>query len=119
MTPAEQYTFTIKGGKWWSLPPAKLAEFKETYPRHDLGKEFRKMIEWCKCNPHRRKTASGMLRFINSWLSRSKGQEKTKLYPIKGRICDKSGCGMPAVYKNNWGHSCSTHMPERVKELFC
>lgn len=113
------HTFTLKGGRWYTLTRAKFDEFKKTYPTHDLDKEFRKMIEWCRCNPRKRKTASGMCRFINSWLSKSNGYEKTKLYPIKGRICDKANCGMPAVYKNNWGHTCNIHMPERVKELFC
>ena len=119
MTEFTKYTFTLKGGQFWTLTQEKYDEFKKTYPNHDLDAEFRKMIEWCKCNPYRRKTASGMCRFINSWLGKSNGREKTKLYPIKGRTCDKSGCGMPAVYKNNWGHSCSEHMPKRVKELFC
>ncbi len=48
--------------------------------------------------------------------------KKTKLYPIPGKICEKKGCGLPAVYKDtsgNYDHYwCSKHMPEKVKELY-
>jgi uncharacterized damage-inducible protein DinB len=35
------------------------------------------MIQWLRDNPAKRKTASGMPRFINSWLSRIEPKPKT------------------------------------------
>lgn len=47
---------------------------------------------------------------------------KTKLYPIKGKICSKSDCQMPAVYKDSTGaydsYACSNHLPKAVKEKY-
>lgn len=49
--------------------------------------------------------------------------DKTKLYPIKGKICSEKGCGMPAVYKWTSGAgydfwACADHMPVSVREKY-
>ena len=47
---------------------------------------------------------------------------KTKLWPISGRSCGVSGCGMPAVYKKpgEYDHYyCTEHLPNKVKEFYC
>ena len=47
---------------------------------------------------------------------------KGKLFAIKGKICSKPSCGMPAVYKDSSGnydnYKCQEHMPEKVKEIY-
>lgn len=47
---------------------------------------------------------------------------KAKLFPIKGKICGKGDCKLPAVYKDSSGaydsFSCSDHMPVSVKERY-
>lgn len=61
---------------------------------------------------------------ILSWERKTKkddvpAQNKTKLFPIPGKVCSTKDCRLPAVYKNDSGaydtYSCSDHMPESVK----
>ncbi|UTV28975.1 hypothetical protein [Photobacterium atrarenae] len=40
------------------------------YPAVDVHQQFRNMIGWLAANPRRRKTKSGIERFINSWLAK-------------------------------------------------
>lgn len=49
------------------------------YPGIDVVQEFRAMYAWLDANKAKRKTASGIKRFINSWLSRAQNQGGSKL----------------------------------------
>lgn len=51
-----------------------IEDWKELYPAVDVMQELRKMKGWLDSNPTRRKTARGIRRFINSWLSRAQDQ---------------------------------------------
>lgn len=44
--------------------------WKELYPAVDVMQELRKMKGWADANPTKRKTKTGIKRFINSWLSK-------------------------------------------------
>ena len=44
--------------------------WSELYPSVDIMQELRKMKGWLDSNPTKRKTKSGIKRFINNWLSR-------------------------------------------------
>lgn len=46
-------------------------QYSELYPAVDVLQEFRKMKGWCMDNPSRRKTKSGIRKFVNSWLARA------------------------------------------------
>lgn len=59
------------GVKEWHLSAAKVAEWSEAFPGVDVLAECRKARQWLIDNPKRAKTASGMARFLGSWLSRS------------------------------------------------
>jgi biotin operon repressor len=69
------FSFALKNGKDWILTQAKYQEYKSTFSDVDLDTELKKMIQWLRDNPAKRKTASGMTRFINSWLTRAKPDE--------------------------------------------
>lgn len=43
--------------------------YAETYPGVDVPQQFREMRQWLLDNRGRRKTAGGMRRFVNTWLS--------------------------------------------------
>lgn len=45
-------------------------EWKNLYQSVDILQEIKKMKGWLDANPKKRKTKSGIKRFINSWLSR-------------------------------------------------
>jgi hypothetical protein len=79
------FSFLLKNGTTYNLPTEKLQEYKSTYPGKDVEAELRKAAQWLKDNPNRRKTAKGMPRFLNGWLSRCNnqnskptGQQKTE-----------------------------------------
>lgn len=56
----------------------------ELYPAVNVMQELRKMSSWSTDNPKRRKTKSGIRRFINAWLS--KEQDKGGQYRYQGGI---------------------------------
>jgi len=68
-----QFTFPTKGkgGKKWTLPQAKLDEYRKAYPDLDLESEMRKARQWTIDNPRRQKTPGGMLSFLTAWLNRA------------------------------------------------
>lgn len=47
-----------------------IIRWQELYPATDVLQELRNMEGWLESNPARRKTRSGIRRFVNSWLSR-------------------------------------------------
>lgn len=49
---------------------ADIEKWGELYPAVDVIQELRKMEGWIEANPQRRKTKTGIKRFINSWLSK-------------------------------------------------
>lgn len=48
----------------------ELEEWKKAFPAVNVEQELREMRAWCLANPTMRKTARGVHRFINTWLSR-------------------------------------------------
>jgi len=61
---------TNTGDECW-VSKIYFKELVELYPAVDVGAELRKIKAWLISNPSKRKTATGMTRFINSWLSRA------------------------------------------------
>lgn len=53
---------------------AKVAEFSMLYPAVDVEAEMRKILGWLINNEKKRKTKTGMLKFVNSWLSRQQDE---------------------------------------------
>jgi hypothetical protein len=49
-------------------------EYTATYPGVDIPQQLREMRQWLIVNKDRRKTAGGMRKFVNTWLSRRAGQ---------------------------------------------
>jgi hypothetical protein len=80
--PAEsKFVFVLKGEKQWHLPPAKLGEYRKAYSGIDIEAELYKSAQWLVDNPAKRKTADGMLRYINGWLGRAKPPQAKKDKP--------------------------------------
>lgn len=55
----------------WNLPQQKLDEYKATYEHLDVERQLHIALQWLRDNPQKKKTANGMFRFLNSWLSRT------------------------------------------------
>lgn len=60
-----------KGGPEWPLRQDRVDSWTELYPTVDVLAEIRKALAWISVNPGRRKTASGMPRFLVNWLNRA------------------------------------------------
>jgi hypothetical protein len=50
---------------------AQAEEWGQAYPAVDVLQELRKARAWCDANPKNRKTAKGVKRFLNQWLSKA------------------------------------------------
>ncbi len=57
---------------------AEISEYTCLYPSVDIIAEFRKIRAWCISNPAKKKTKTGVKRFINSWLSREQDKPKRR-----------------------------------------
>ncbi len=55
-----------------------IVTWKELYPAVNIEQEFRNMKGWLISNPTKRKTAKGIKRFINGWLSREQDKGGNK-----------------------------------------
>ena len=53
-----------------SIYEAELYEWGILYPAVNIGQELNKMKGWLNANPTKKKTKTGINRFINSWLSK-------------------------------------------------
>lgn len=60
-----------------------IGEWVELYPNVNIMQELRKMKGWLDANPKKRKTKSGIKRFINSWLSGEQDKGSRTAKPTK------------------------------------
>lgn len=64
-------TLPLNDKSEYAVTMKKVNEYKELYPAVNIEQELRNMRGWSNGNPTKRKTRSGIERFINSWLSRT------------------------------------------------
>ncbi len=81
---ADVEPITLNDGTEWVCPLADYEEYRRLYPGVDIDKAFREMRAWCKSNPAKRKTARGIKRFVNGWLSRQQ-DSVYKIYQPNGK----------------------------------
>lgn len=72
------------GEKEFPVSRAYVEQMQKLYPGLDMDYEFKAMAAWSLNNPTRRKTASGVSRFINAWLARSQNEPRRESYPSNG-----------------------------------
>ena len=87
---ADVEPITLNDGTEWKCQLADYEEYKRLYPGVDIDNAFREMRAWCNSNPTKRKTARGIKRFVNGWLSRQQDS---------GKACNTS---KPAKNFNNF-----------------
>lgn len=66
-----EITIPLADGTSHSVALAEVAEWEQAYPATDVVGELRKARAWCVANPANRKTARGVGKFLNGWLSRA------------------------------------------------
>lgn len=60
----------LNNGSLYSVTEDQVSKWSELYPAVDVRQQLRAMWGWCDSNPSKRKTSTGITRFINSWLAR-------------------------------------------------
>lgn len=82
---ADLESITLNDGTEWKCPLADYEEYSRLYPGVDIDNAFREMRAWCNSNPTKRKTARGIKRFVNGWLSRQQdsGRVAKASKPVK------------------------------------
>lgn len=63
-------TLTLNDGTAFPITQPMVDKWKELYPAVDIMQELRKMSGWLDANPTRRKTRTGVLRFVTAWLAK-------------------------------------------------
>ncbi len=72
-----EISLLLNDGKEFLITKDKANELKELYPSVDVMQSLRNMKGWLISNPRKRKTARGIMRFVNAWLVRDQeGAEK-------------------------------------------
>ena len=71
----------LNTGEEWHPDDADVIQWQKTYQAVDVFQELAKMESWLDANPAKRKTKTGIKRFMNSWLSRA--QDKGGSSPLK------------------------------------
>ena len=76
-------TLTLNDKTEYPVTEEQVEEWTKLYPAVDVIQELRKMKGWLDANPSKRKTKKGILRFINSWLSKEqdRGGYKARASP--------------------------------------
>ena len=66
----------LRDKTYFKIPEKKILEYQKVYPNINVRQEILKIIQWNEDNPDRRKTKRGILRHINTWLSKAQGETK-------------------------------------------
>ena len=83
----------LKSGKEWTPSEEDVIQWQRSYARVDVHRELAAMDEWLYANPKRRKTQTGIKRFVNGWLNRADqtgGQSPFTKQPNQSSIRDRS-----------------------------
>ena len=83
-----------KGPKSWHLTAAKLGEYVEAFPGIDVPYECRRALQWCRDNPTKQKTANGMSRFLNQWMTREQNKSSVGTASRNGHISNRRGMNL-------------------------
>ena len=68
----------LNDGKEYPVYHETIAVYRGLYPAVDIEQALRDMAGWCLANPTKRKTKTGINRFINGWLAREQNRGGTK-----------------------------------------
>ncbi len=83
-------TLPLNDGSEYPISQAQVDEWQELYPSVDIKQQLRNMKGWLKSNPKRRKTKSGIQKFITGWLSREQNRGRASpgngYFDVAGRM---------------------------------
>ena len=86
----------LNDGSLFPVTQEQYQEWAGLYPAVDVIQQLRNMLGWLNSNPGRRKTKSGIKRFVTSWLSK----EQDKYHPAAAGQGQQRGNG--ATFMDMW-----------------
>lgn len=76
-------SLTLNDGSDYGITQDQIDKWVPLYPAVDVIQELRAMKGWLDSNPKKRKTKTGILRFVNGWLSRAQDKPHFDRQPHK------------------------------------
>lgn len=73
----------LKNNEYYRISNEEISQYLILYPDVNIEAEIKKMQGWCINNPSKRKTKSGIKRFINAWLSKAQDNYRPQQEGIK------------------------------------
>lgn len=67
-------TLTLNDGSEYEITQKDIDEWAAAFPNVDVLQQLRAMKLWCKDNPKKRKTKTGIRRFVTNWLDREQNR---------------------------------------------
>ncbi len=75
-SPSPAAVLPLVDGTDFEISVETVAELSGLYPAVDVEQQLRNMRGWLLANPKNRKTKAGIMRFVNSWLSREQNSAR-------------------------------------------
>lgn len=75
-SPPPAAVLPLVDGSDFPIAKKTVDELSGLYPAVDVDQQLRNMRGWLLANPKNRKTKAGIMRFVNSWLSREQNQAR-------------------------------------------
>ena len=75
-SPPPAAVLPLVDGTDFEISVEMVAELSGLYPAVDVEQQLRNMRGWLLANPKNRKTKAGIMRFVNSWLSRQQNSAR-------------------------------------------
>ena len=76
--PEKLFPLLLNDGSLYGFTAKQVEEWESLYPGVDVRQALRNMQAWCKANPSRRKTKSGVMRFVTNWLASDQNSGRNK-----------------------------------------
>lgn len=80
-TPPAVISMPLNDGSEWPIYQDKIDKWQTLYPAVDVRQELREMVGWLDSNPTKRKTKTGISRFITGWLGREQDKGGSRSAP--------------------------------------
>ena len=73
--PTSALFLTLRDNSQFPITNQDISKYQEVYTKIDVKAEIKKMALWCDSNPTKRKTKTGVKRFVNSWLNNANDKQ--------------------------------------------
>ncbi len=116
---AEAPGLPLENGREHFVRQSEVEEWKRLYPQVNVLQELRGMRGWLLANPEKKKTAEGIVRFINAWLSKAQHAAPAGAAPnsyVSPRRWENDLPGLPSYDLARAEHKMNTTVPKLHKK---